>query len=449
MLITRAAASRASLLALIVVTALVATACRAKPTPAAAAPTATIAATAAPGAAVAAVLTPQPTPGLQYRLSEGSEQAAAAAVLPPAPAQPLSATETQKLLARLPALEGEAGDVKELNLPTDTLPAPRPGTTIKETFPPAPPTTSAPEVAAGPLEVLRYGPEGDVSVAPNLSVTFNQPMVALTGLSDLAKADVPVRLSPQPEGQWRWVGTKTLLFEPAAKTGFAAGRFPAATKYTVEIPAGTTSATGAKLAQGVTFTFTTPAPAIERAFPKTGPTRRDTPLFVSFNQRIDPAAVLKTISVTAGGRTFAVKLIAQDEARADEVLSSLVQNAQEGRWLAFRTTEQLPADTTVTVTIGPGTPSAEGPRSPTHPTSARRARRSSPPPASQPAVWARGARTRSARVARRRRSPASHANSSLRVAPARPARYRSTATTARWPRRARSPAPPTRQRRRR
>ena len=115
----------------------------------------------------------------------------------------------------------------------------------------------------GPLEVLRYAPEGDVPLAPNLSVTFNQPMVALTGISDLAKDDVPVRLSPQPEGQWRWVGTKTLLFEPAAKTGFAAGRFPAATRYTVEIPAGTTSATGGKLSQGVTFTFTTPAPVVE------------------------------------------------------------------------------------------------------------------------------------------------------------------------------------------
>ena len=373
MFITRAAVARVSLLALIVAIALVATACRARPTPVTTGPstpapgvsasgsTVTGATTAAGSAEAAAVLTPQPTPGLQYRLSEGSEQPAPVGVLPPAPSRPLPAADTQKLLGRLPALEGQAGDVMELNLPTDTLPAPRPGTTIKETFPPPPAPTGAPEVTAGPLEVLRYGPEGDVAVAPNLSITFNQPMVALTGLSDLARGDVPVRLSPQPEGQWRWVGTKTLLFEPAAKTGFAAGRFPAATQYTVEIPAGTTSATGGKLDQEVTFTFTTPAPAIERSFPNSGPTRRDTPLFISFNQRIDPVAVLKTISVKAGERTYAVELIGEEEARADQLLSGRVRAAQDGRWLAFRTTELLPADASVTVTVGPGTPSAEGP----------------------------------------------------------------------------------------
>ncbi len=32
-----------------------------------------------------------------------------------------------------------------------------------------------------------------------------------------------------------------------------------------------------------------------------------------------------------------------------------------GRWLAFRAEEEFPADTTVTVNVGPGTPSAEGP----------------------------------------------------------------------------------------
>ena len=79
-------------------------------------------------------------------------------------------------------------------------------------------------------------------LAPYLSVTFNQPMVALTSLADLAANAVPVKLSPLPAGKWRWVGTKTLMFEPS-------GRFPMATKYTVEIPAGTKSATGGTLAE--------------------------------------------------------------------------------------------------------------------------------------------------------------------------------------------------------
>jgi len=52
----------------------------------------------------------------------------------------------------------------------------------------------------GPLKVLRYSPEGDVDLAPFLSVTFDQPMVALTAHADLAAQEVPVKLSPLPEG---------------------------------------------------------------------------------------------------------------------------------------------------------------------------------------------------------------------------------------------------------
>ena len=356
----RAAPARSLVLgaAVLVILAITAIACAARPAPA----------TPSTGASsevtmrqVSAPLAPQPTPGLQYRLSSGSEQVAPAAVLTPAPAQPLSPSDTEQLLGRLPPLTGQAGDVMELNLPKDTLPAPRPGKTVQQPFPPPPAPSAPPEVATGPLEVLRYAPEGDVPLAPNMSVTFNQPMVALTSIGDLAKQAVPVKLSPQPEGQWRWVGTKTLVFEPAAKTGFAAGRFPAATKYTVEIPAGTTSATGGKLAQAVSFTFTTPAAAVETAYPKDGPTRRDTPFFVSFNQRIDPAAVLKAIKVQSGGKTFALELLTEDELKSDETLKSLAANAQEGRWLAFKATELLPADAAVQVTVGPGVPSAEGP----------------------------------------------------------------------------------------
>ena len=46
---------------------------------------------------------------------------------------------------------------------------------------------------------------------------------------------------------------------------------------------------------------------------------------------------------------------------ADKTVSRLAENAQEGRWLAFRAAQPLPLDTGITVTVGPGTPSAEGP----------------------------------------------------------------------------------------
>ena len=64
--------------------------------------------------------------------------------------------------------------------------------------------------------------------------------------SVLAVKEVPVKLTPQPEGEWRWVGTKTILFEPALlpDTKGGSNRFPMATEYRVEIPAGARDASG-------------------------------------------------------------------------------------------------------------------------------------------------------------------------------------------------------------
>ena len=71
--------------------------------------------------------------------------------------------------------------------------------------------------------------------------------------------------------------------------------------------------------------------------------------------------MLKTIAVKSGGKTFDLALLSDEEAKAHEVVGSLVAQAQDGRWLAFKTTEPLPADAQVNVTVGPGVPSAEGP----------------------------------------------------------------------------------------
>jgi uncharacterized protein YfaS (alpha-2-macroglobulin family) len=295
-----------------------------------------------------------PSTGLRLRLSEGSEQAAS--VEPPAPvppAQPIDDAAVSKLLARLPALPTPPSDYQEFALPAESLPAPRTGLTIQEPFPP-PATPPPPEQKpAGQLEVLRYAPEGDVSLAPYLSVTFNQPMVPLTGLQDLAAVDVPVRLSPTPPGEWRWVGTRTLEFHPK-------GRFPMATTYTAEVPAGTQSAVGGTLDAAVRWTFATPPPNLISSFPGGSPQPLDPLLFAAFDQRIEPQAVLDTVKVSAGGKPVPIRLATSDGVSEDEAVKRLASDAGEGRWLAFRAAEPFPPDTQVTVVIGPGTPSAEG-----------------------------------------------------------------------------------------
>ncbi|MEM7534326.1 MAG: alpha-2-macroglobulin family protein [Chloroflexota bacterium] len=305
--------------------------------------------------------TPQ---GLVITLGEGAEVPDVTAPRPVTAGEALGADAIQAVLDRLPPLETDAGDQVEFRLPEQILPPPRTGDTIDEVFPPDE-NMAAPDAAEeGPLEVLRFAPQGEIPQAPFLNVTFNQPMVPLATLDMLSAADVPVQLEPALLGTWRWLGTKTLTFEfddsdTAEETRI--DRFPKATEYVATISAGTESATGGVLAEDVTWSFRTPPPVLTSSFPNFGPQALDTLLFVAFDQLIDAEAVLDTISVTANRTQYDIELVSEEEASENERIGSLINRSREGRWVAFKTTEPFPTDTTVVVNVGPNTPSAEGP----------------------------------------------------------------------------------------
>ncbi|MBL9020101.1 MAG: Ig-like domain-containing protein [Myxococcales bacterium] len=300
-------------------------------------------------------------PGLDLRLSNGKQGAPAFDRAQLAAARKLGDGEAAQLLARAAnPLKAQAGDQQGFALRPGSQPPPRTGQTIQGTFPPPASSLLPPpgNDAGKALTVLRYMPEGKVPLAPELSVTFSQPMVAVTSQAD-ASATTPVKLTPQPRGQWRWIGTRTVLFDPDI-------RFPQATTYTVEVPAGTASATGAKLASATKFTFETPPATVVSAYPQGGPYKLDVPMFLTFDQKIDPAKVLAKLAVKAGfGDRFQLALLTDAEIEKDKAIKALVEAAkrdeQDGRWLAFRATAKFPADTTITLAVPAGTPSAEGP----------------------------------------------------------------------------------------
>ncbi|HYO90758.1 MAG TPA: Ig-like domain-containing protein, partial [Pyrinomonadaceae bacterium] len=300
--------------------------------------------------------------GLRFRLSEGAEQAERPQALATPATTKISDSEVQSILKRLPPVKADATDEQDFALRDKSLPPPRTGKTINVSFP-ATEDRARPDATgtAAPLEVLRFAPEGEVPLAPQLSITFSQPMVAVTSQEEAAEV-VPARLSPQPPGRWRWVGTKTLLFVPE-------GRFPMATQYTVTVPAGTKDATGRTLAATKTWSFATPPPEVKRSHPEGNSVRRDALMFLEFDQRIDPAAVLRNIKIVAGSAALSVRLATPEEIEADETVKKLAGSAEKGRWLAFRAVDKsgavnsaLPGDTPINVLVMPGTPSAEGPR---------------------------------------------------------------------------------------
>jgi uncharacterized protein YfaS (alpha-2-macroglobulin family) len=296
--------------------------------------------------------------GLQVDLSSGQARPQDAEPLQVLSGEPLTADEIEQILARLPDLTVETGDQVVFNIPEEPLPPPRTGETVEEPFPPPPAPITPDPVAAGPLEVLRFAPEGEIPLAPFVNVTFNQPMVPIGTLEDLADQEVPVQLEPALPGTWRWLGTKTLNFQFDSTE---IDRLPMATEYLATIPTGTESATGGRLGEQVSWTFSTPPPKVNTSYPYDVPQPLDPLFFIAFDQRIEPQAVLETIQVSAGDQSVRLKLAEDEEIDADKTVKRLAENAGEGRWLVFQAQEPLPPDTSVSVSVGPGTPSAEGP----------------------------------------------------------------------------------------
>ena len=293
--------------------------------------------------------------GLRVRLSHADPDAGGEARIPLPETSPLSAAEARRLLDRLPPLPEDPPN-PEFALRGRSLPPPRTGETALVSFPA--PDEFAPPVpdidASGPLVVRRYAPEGDVPMVPRLSITFSQPMVSVTSQPEAA-ASVPVQLEPTPNGRWRWLGTRTALFDPDE-------RFPMATSYVATVPAGTTSATGGVLEQELRFGFRTPALRVLSFTPGGGPQPLDPVLVLEFDQAIDRDALLPFVELRGGGSSFALRIATDAEIAADGAARAVVARVPPERILALRAEQLLPRGTRFMLILRMGAPSAEGPR---------------------------------------------------------------------------------------
>ncbi|MBK6695821.1 MAG: Ig-like domain-containing protein [Myxococcales bacterium] len=304
-------------------------------------------------------------PKLGFRLSDADREKPAAPprvtgdVMPPG--------EVAELLGRLPPQAAtDGGLATTFHRRGDSPPPPRPGRTVSEPFPAAPSPVGAVTHDTTGLRVVRRSPEGDVGIAPNVSVTFSEPMVALATQAALAAGEAPFKLTPPQKGEFRWLGTQTVVFQPERE-------LPRATEFVVEVPEGTKSLAGNRLAKGERTTFATPAPRLVRSEPS-GVTVSRTPLyFAEFDQSVDAAAIVSKVVVKAEGLEQKSRLATDAEVEQSELLDRLGarpagQDAgkdaalKKRRRVFWKTDKTLPPNTVVTVEFPSGTPSAEGPR---------------------------------------------------------------------------------------
>ncbi|MBT9586305.1 hypothetical protein IV102_23385 [bacterium] len=267
----------------------------------------------------------------------------------PGKTSPLGLDDLKRLLARLAPLKARHTDRQDFAVRPGSLPAPKTGKHISQDFPPMA-KVAPPALDKKPIEVLRYAPEGEVELAPQLSVTFNQPMVELS--SAASPKSVPVTLTPETPGEWRWIGTQTLVFQPNT-------RLPMATDYHAEVIT--------PMNKPVAWDFHTPPPRLVQQVPTGHGLGLRPVLFLGFDQKIDPDRVAGLAELTGTGGKFALRRANRQEIALDNSVSGLAAAAESDRWVAVTPVQALPAGSTYTLNLPAGLPSLEGPRTTTAP----------------------------------------------------------------------------------
>ena len=234
------------------------------------------------------------------------------------------------LWAGVPPLDPSVDLVGELVPKPGPQKPPQVNEEIEIPFPPPEPSTppvGIDEQPTGALEVVRRGPDGTQSLVEAIRVSFNHPMVPLASIEDLRALDVPMQIEPKVEGEFRWMGTRTLAFYPS-------GRLPFSTKYTVTIPAGTKSTHGTELAKAEEWTISTPTLAIDRSAPYDDQTHwlLESPIVLRFNQPVDAKKIASVIELRGGGASIQLEQLPEERWKDDglkEAISAWVTGTDE------------------------------------------------------------------------------------------------------------------------
>jgi uncharacterized protein YfaS (alpha-2-macroglobulin family) len=121
-----------------------------------------------------------------------------------------------------------------------------------------------------------------------ITIVFNRPMVPLTTLDVQEEVPLPISISPETPGRWKWISTRNLQFIPESTL------IPSS-DYTIEIREGLYSVDGLPVAP-MTHTFVTRPLRYEHL--TSGELGYRSPILISFNQPVDLESTRSQISVT-------------------------------------------------------------------------------------------------------------------------------------------------------
>lgn len=254
-------------------------------------------------------------------------------------AETLDAAAVRQLLERANLARKPASPIRRLRSPNTNNGAP------------GPQRASAID-RASPL--VAFGPVGNANRQDTfVSLTFAGPVVGSAEVG-VALTQPPFRLVPEIAGTWRWLDASVLAFQPTAE-------LPMATRFAVTY-AGPTSP---HVTWSIPHEFETAALEVVDCTPAPGSSEvSSTPtVFLHFNQRVEPDALLPFLSFEAAGKRIAARLTGKHP--TDPSYTTAAQDPEA--WLRVRPEAPLPSNAKVRVVLERGAPSAEGPKTLTAP----------------------------------------------------------------------------------
>jgi alpha-2-macroglobulin len=156
--------------------------------------------------------------------------------------------------------------------------------------------SSKPDQGTQPLQILNVTPNGeDVPAGRQIVFQFNRPVVPV-GRMDRNAPEIPITITPQLKGQWRWLNTSSLALMLDEKSALAP-----ATKYEIVVRPGIKTEDGATLKESLKYSFITERPGVVHTWFKTWSSPSMPVLRVTFNQQVSQYSVQKHLFILTEG----------------------------------------------------------------------------------------------------------------------------------------------------
>jgi uncharacterized protein YfaS (alpha-2-macroglobulin family) len=188
-----------------------------------------------------------------------------------------------------------------------------------------------------------------------ITIVFNRPMVPLTTLTEQESVELPITISPETPGKFKWISSRNLQFIPDTTL------IPSS-QYTVEVRDGFYSLDGLPVAP-VTHTFVTRPLRYENISSEQIGYR--SPIIISFNQPVDLDQTEKNIVVSRqGGDKTSTEVVYGEVTSYDRATRQYVTEEDKSTLFVYQKKDAhgrsrlWDFDTTYTVSVSGATPLA-------------------------------------------------------------------------------------------